>query len=138
MFLAVQWDDTLITLGVVAFGFLVATPYVRGRRKSASIDYGAKALALAQAELQTERDAREAQETRSNERISEMERRHAHQIGEVNGRVTVLTESFAQVIATQVAADVVASIRDDAAKVIAAHVAATLTGHPVEAPFDEH
>jgi len=70
---------------------------------------------LAQAELKTEREAREAQELRCNERISAMERRHERAIGEVNGRVTVLTESFAAIIAAEVSRHVVRAIREAAA-----------------------
>ena len=114
MIAAIEWDGTLITIAVVAFGFVVATPYVRRRRTQASIDYGAKALALAQAELQTEREARNAQEARCNEKIAQL-----------TGRVDFLTESFAQIIAAQVAIAVMAAMRADA-KQLAADVAEQL------------
>lgn len=122
---AFEWDSTLITIAVVAFGFLAATPYIRSRRKGASIDYGAKALALATAELDTEREARQAQEQRCNEKIAQL-----------TGRVDFLSESFAQVIATQVAGEVVRSIRDDVAKAIRMDIATLIRGEEAEA--DDH
>jgi hypothetical protein len=104
-------ESALITIGIVFFGLVASTPFVRRSRKKASIDFAQAALELSQSELKTEREAREAQESRCNDKIAEQDRRHASEIGELRGRVMTLTESFARVIA----AAVIEAIKQDGA-----------------------
>lgn len=105
--------SAVIPLVVAVVAFIAATPFVRRQRKKASVDLEETTLALAQREIQIERDARLAQEARCTERIERAERRHsdelaqhrednAAKLGELQGQVNVLTASFAETIATAV------------------------------------
>ncbi len=128
-----EWDPTIITVAVVVLGFVAGAPYIRSRRKSASIDYGTKALTLAKSENDALLTAMEGQERRCTEklnaleqRIGEQERRHARDLGEANGRIGVLTDSFAKLIAIEVAEAVVEAVKREAARVIAEDIAKAL------------
>lgn len=86
---------TIIAILVFIAGLLAALPLVRASRTKATIS-------LLTSELAVETGAREAQERRHQEKITELERNHAREIGELRGQLAVVTASFAETIANKV------------------------------------
>lgn len=85
----------IIAVAIFIGGLLAALPLVRASRTKATIS-------LLTSELAVETGAREAQERRHQEKIAEMGRVHASEIGELRGQLAVVTASFAETIATKV------------------------------------
>lgn len=85
----------IIAVALFIGGLLAALPLVRASRTKATIS-------LLTSELAVETGAREAQERRHQEVVTEMGRRHASEIGELRGQLNVVTEAFAETIAAKV------------------------------------
>ncbi len=95
---------------IIAFvALLAATPVVRRQRKKATVELEESTLAVAQREIQIERDARLASEDRCTARITALEAKHDREMAvlreshaSTQGQLSVLTESFANVMADAV------------------------------------
>ncbi len=107
----------IVTIAIAVLALAAATPLVYRQRKKATVDLEETTLALAQREIQIERDARLAQEQRCNERIDELTRKHnaelaahkesnAAEIGELRGQVNVMTDRFVASIVEAVLAGI--------------------------------
>lgn len=80
---------TLLAIGAFLLALAALAPFLRGKARQATVE-------LLRSELQIEREAR-----------VEQERRCTAEIAELRGQLKVVTESFAEVIAERVAAQVV-------------------------------
>jgi len=86
---------TIVAIGLFLVGLVAAYPLVRNKR-------GLATITLLDSELVIQTKAREAQEERCREEISTLASKHDREIAELRGQLTVVTDSFAETIASRV------------------------------------